>query len=328
MRGFGAALSIPSNVIDADAVRRALARMLRRGPDGEGWWHEPDAIISHRRLAILDLDTRATQPMQSACGRFVIAFNGGINNFCELRHELEARGVTLRTTSDTETVLEHFARDGAAVLARLHGMIALVIWDRHARRAFATRDPYDIKPLYCSKVPGARCQQLAPWKRTIEGAWWLRKSLRTLDLLPTLMGAELAHEALRGFDVVQQVRETPGPLSRDPHLAIGLIASSCYLRSQSLPDINRASMHHSLELRTPLVDSHLLAQMATCLSEFRRFAGKSLLSGAPSKHLTREVKRRRKTGFGIPISRWLLGSDVPLAHAWAPRVASSFTAAR
>ena len=83
MCGFIAAFSA-SPLADAP-LRAALSRMQPRGPDGEGLWHEPGAALGHRRLAILDLDPRAAQPMHSACGRYVIAFNGEIYNYRDLR---------------------------------------------------------------------------------------------------------------------------------------------------------------------------------------------------------------------------------------------------
>jgi asparagine synthase (glutamine-hydrolysing) len=92
--------------------------------------------------------------MESSCGRYVIAFNGEIYNFRELRRELEAAGEVFRTTSDTEVILALFAREGESMLPRLKGMFAFVIWDTQERRAFAARDPYGIKPMYVARVAG------------------------------------------------------------------------------------------------------------------------------------------------------------------------------
>lgn len=130
------------------AVRRMCDRMVARGPDGNGDWFEPRVILGHRRLAILDLDPRASQPMHSVCWRYVIVYNGEIYNYRDLRDALAHQGVTFRTTSDTEVILALFATEGEAMLLKLHGMFAMVIWDRLAQRAFAARDPYGIKPLY------------------------------------------------------------------------------------------------------------------------------------------------------------------------------------
>lgn len=140
---------------DVDApVRRMCARMRARGPDAEDVLVDQSAGVSlgHRRLSILDLDPRADQPMASADGRYLIVYNGEIYNFRELREQAHAEGLRFRTRSDTEVLLELFARDGEAVLARLRGMFAFVVWDRHAHRVFLARDPYGIKPLYVARA--------------------------------------------------------------------------------------------------------------------------------------------------------------------------------
>src|ERR1700681_1107584 len=103
--------------------------MLARGPDGTGvWWrHDRRCGLGHRRLSILDLSDRASQPMASADGKFVITFNGEIYNYAALRAELEATGVRFRTTSETEALLHLYAHHGAAMVHRLRGMFALAV---------------------------------------------------------------------------------------------------------------------------------------------------------------------------------------------------------
>jgi len=566
------------------ALDTALTRMHRRGPDGEGVWQGEGVLLGHRRLAILDLDARSAQPMQSACGRYVIVFNGEIYNFRDLRRQLEATGEPLRTTSDTEVLLRLFAREGEAMLPKLHGMFAFVIWDTLARRAFAARDPYGIKPLYIARIPGGvalasqvkallatglvsrepdpkglagfwmlgsvpephtcfrdiqslppghcawvesgsvrsiRCwqdigaawrepgaaapadvqacvreavresvarhlvsdvpvgvflsggidsgalaglmveagardlvgvtiaydefagshQDEAPvaarlaahygirhhirrvtreeftadlprilhamdqptidgvntwyaskavaklglkvvvsgvggdelfqgypsfrqlprlvagwrvasripgaaalagiaagvrarqtgnqrwrhapdWARTIAGAWWLRRSVHTPEELPALMGAELAQEALRDFDPVDWVQAMTGPLATDPMLAVGQIESMCYLRNQLLRDSDWASMDHSVELRTPLVDATLLNALQSALPAFSGFPNKNLLANSPSSALPHDIVHRPKTGFGIPVNRWLeeAGRSTQGQMGWMRRI--------
>ena len=129
---------------------RTREAMQARGPDGSGAWWSPDRHLGlgHRRLSIIDLSDRASQPMVSDDGRFVVVFNGEIYNYPQLRTELEKDYVHFRTTSDTEALLHLYARHGAEMVHRLRGMFAFAIWDEGQRRLFLARDPYGIKPLY------------------------------------------------------------------------------------------------------------------------------------------------------------------------------------
>lgn len=124
--------------------------MRARGPDGSGlWWSEDRRCgFGHRRLSILDLSERASQPMVSDNGGLVVVFNGEIYNYPTLRQELEAEGARFRTRSDTEVLLHLYARHGAGMVHHLRGMFAFVIWDEARRGLFLARDPYGIKPLY------------------------------------------------------------------------------------------------------------------------------------------------------------------------------------
>jgi asparagine synthase (glutamine-hydrolysing) len=124
--------------------------MSSRGPDGSGAWWSPDRRLGlgHRRLAIIDPEERAAQPMVSEDGANVITFNGEIYNFAELRAELAQRGRRLRTQSDTEVLLHLYALLGAGMVHRLRGMYAIAIWDAARGGLFLARDPYGIKPLY------------------------------------------------------------------------------------------------------------------------------------------------------------------------------------
>ena len=134
--------------VDELVLHRATDALLHRGPDDEGHYSEGPIGLGFRRLAILDLSPAGHQPMHSACGRYVIVFNGEIYNFIELRSELESYGDTFRSGSDTEVILAAFARWGAGCFARFNGMWALCIWDREDRVLTASRDRFGIKPLY------------------------------------------------------------------------------------------------------------------------------------------------------------------------------------
>jgi len=594
MCGLIALFGTPGSTFTVETLQPALTHMQRRGPDAEGIKQEPGVWLGHRRLAIQDLEVRSSQPLHSACGRFVIVFNGEIYNYRALRAELLAAGVPLRTTSDTEVILELFAQEGAALLPRLRGMFAFVIWDRLARRAFAARDPYGIKPLYwaqtadgvllasqvrallatervsrapcargqagfwllgsvpephtwyqaiqalpaghcawveeghmgtpqrwwdvaaawrdapatqpppaevrervrtalrssvaahlvadvpvgvflsggidsgalaglmveagakdlqgitiaydefagtqndeapvaatlaahygithhvrrvtreeftadlprilaamdqpsvdgintwyatkavaelglkvvvsgvggdelfqgyssfqqlprlvsawgtASRLPGAmplaraalgwqarrssnaRWHHVPDWARTMAGAWWLRRGLFAPTELPALMGPDLAAEGLRGFSPEAWVGQMSGTLAADGRLAVGQIESTTYLRNQLLRDSDWASMDHSVELRTPLVDAWLLREVQPLLGAFEQFPGKRLLAEAPTRPLPEALINRPKTGFGIPVQTWLKqmgkagGAGGP-SHAWARELAAQYS---
>ena len=547
------------------AVQQMCKRMRSRGPDASGAWASHGAVLGHQRLAIIDLDIRANQPMISGDGRHVIVFNGEIYNFRELRRGLEGQGVVFRTTSDTEVLLALFGRERERMLPKLRGMFAFAIWDSSSRELFLARDPYGIKPLYytrtkdgllfASQVKGLLASGMVPaeresaglagfylwgsvpepwtmyrgvlalpaghWLRvrgnelagpvcwhdirrhwqgesmrlppaelrervrlavtdsvrahlvadvpvsiflsggidsgvvaglaaslgaTVEGItigfpeftgrhedetpaaaaiaqhyglrhhvrsvsrnefeqdiprileamdqpsidgvntwfackaaaergykvvlsgvggdelfcgypsfqqipraallgriaaalpgmrslmrvslaalakqrsqpklagipafmgslggnYFLRKGLFLPDELPAMMGEELAREGLARLG-----GSPPGMTSsvaRDGTATVGMLESTLYLRNQLLRDSDWASMGHSLELRTPLVDTALLETLGPCVSGFARRAGKAMLAQSPEKALPGSVLHRPKTGFSIPMTEWL-----------------------
>lgn len=133
-------------VIEWSAAKTAANAIAHRGPDQQGEWRDRYAMLFHRRLSIIDL-AMGSQPMVSKDGRHVIVFNGEIYNFVELRNELQHEGVTFRTHSDTEVLLEGYSRWGAGVVTRLNGMFAFVVWDRLKTTVFGARDRLGIKPF-------------------------------------------------------------------------------------------------------------------------------------------------------------------------------------
>lgn len=122
--------------------------LAHRGPDDEGIFHEGPLGFAHRRLTILDTSSRGHQPMFSADGSVVLCYNGEVYNFLELRAELEARGHSFISRSDTEVLLHLWQEHGEGMLDKLNGMFAFAIWDRTARTLFIARDRLGIKPLY------------------------------------------------------------------------------------------------------------------------------------------------------------------------------------
>lgn len=139
---------------EAANLARAMGNALRhRGPDDRGEWLDSAAgiALAHRRLAIVDLSRAGHQPMHSADGRWVIAYNGEIYNHLHIRRQLEAQGMAppWRGHSDTETLLAAIAAWGlATTLQHAVGMFAFALWDRASRTLRLARDRFGEKPLY------------------------------------------------------------------------------------------------------------------------------------------------------------------------------------
>ena len=169
-----------------------------------------------------------------------------------------------------------------------------------------------------------RWRHLVEWSGNIEGLWWLRRSVCAPEDLVELMGPELARAAIAAFDATVWVREMAGPVPEDPKLAIAQIESMAYLRNQLLRDSDWASMDHSVELRTPLVDAYLLGQVRALLPQFAKFHNKTLLANSPGRALPSGIIKRTKTGFGIPIGRWL--QDHPGSRSWPKELVAAYEA--
>jgi asparagine synthase (glutamine-hydrolysing) len=131
---------------------QSITRTIQhRGPDAEGLYFEEagkfNVGLGHRRLSIIDLSDAASQPMYSHCGRYVMIYNGELYNFNEIKKE-KLSGYTWRSTSDTEVMLECYARYGSDCFQWFNGMFALAIWDIQGKKLILARDHVGIKPLY------------------------------------------------------------------------------------------------------------------------------------------------------------------------------------
>ena len=139
----------------AEALRSTVLRMAdtlrHRGPDDRGAWVDAAAgvALGHRRLSILDLTAEGAQPMLSSCGRYVLAYNGEVYDFREVKRDLESAGRTFRGHSDTEVLVEAIGEWGVdEALQRVNGMFAFAVWDRKESKLTLVRDRLGKKPLY------------------------------------------------------------------------------------------------------------------------------------------------------------------------------------
>ena len=131
------------------ALNQMLNAIRQRGPDSDGAWFEPhhQIAIGQKRLAIVDLSAAGAQPMQSACGRYVISCNGEIYNHLKLRAQLP--DVAWRGHSDTEVLMETISAVGVlAAIEKCIGMFAFALWDKQTHTLTLCRDRFGEKPLY------------------------------------------------------------------------------------------------------------------------------------------------------------------------------------
>lgn len=131
-------------------VGRALKAMAHRGPDGQTVreWKDPACALGHRLLAIQGNPQDCVQPMSYGGDRYWLTFNGEVYNFIELRQELESKGYSFKTGTDSEVVLASFIEWDTEAFKKWNGMWALAIYDREKKRLVISRDRFGVKPLY------------------------------------------------------------------------------------------------------------------------------------------------------------------------------------
>lgn len=205
----------PAGGFDAQDARSRLeagaALLAHRGPDASGvtLWPGQGVGFAHRRLAILDLDPRANQPMASSDGTILLAFNGEIYNFRELREQLKER-VAFRTESDSEVLIEGYRVWGMeGLLSRAAGMFAFGLYDATFKRLFLVRDRAGKKPLFYSQ-----------WGGGLQFASEIRGLLR---LSP--MAKEPDPEGLDAY-LALKFAPSPGTLYK----GVSKLAPGCYLQ--------------------------------------------------------------------------------------------------
>jgi len=161
----------------------ALTSLAHRGPDGKGQYQTGNLWFGHRRLAIIDPDPRSSQPMISASGKSVLVFNGEIYNYRKLMAGLTARGITFRTTSDTEVILEGIEAEGPEFIARLDGIFAFVWMNMETQEVVISRDQAGKNPLY----------------GTLTGGFALASEIRTLKKLKPESHFPLSDSGLQSY---------------------------------------------------------------------------------------------------------------------------------
>ena len=127
-------------------AEKALQNIKHRGPDDQGIWCQPPCIIGHRRLSIIDIET-SKQPMSDNSSRYILAYNGEIYNYKELRKNLKNKWL-FRTNGDTEVLLAGLIIYGDSFLEKMEGMWAFAFWNEIEKQLFLARDRMGKKPLF------------------------------------------------------------------------------------------------------------------------------------------------------------------------------------
>ncbi|HHX77381.1 MAG TPA: asparagine synthase (glutamine-hydrolyzing) [Firmicutes bacterium] len=192
---------IANKARDRDTRARLLKKMLalisHRGPDQQGNYLDEKASIGFRRLKVIDPVT-GNQPLKNEDGSLVLALDGKIYNFRELKSELEKKGHRFHSQSDGEAILHLYEEEGISCLENLRGMFAFILWDKAAEAIFAARDRFGIKPFYyCFK----------------NGTFAFASEAKVLLELPGISG-EIREESLSHYFTFQYVPE-PATMFKD-----------------------------------------------------------------------------------------------------------------
>lgn len=144
-----AGFSLKEKSIKKEIILNLMNRKLtHRGPDGEGFFHNDDISMSHKRLAIIDLNIRSNQPFVDKNNECVLVFNGEIYNYIELKKILIEDGYKFNTTGDTEVLLNSYLKWGTDLFKKIKGMFAFAIYDKKRKKIICGRDHFGQKPFF------------------------------------------------------------------------------------------------------------------------------------------------------------------------------------
>jgi len=146
-----------SKTVDKSVLEKARDTLAHRGPDGVGLYISPRKKLGfgHRRLAIIDLSDAGKQPMTNEDGSIWVTYNGEIYNFQTIKGDLEKRGHTFRSHTDTEVITHAYEEYGPECVKKFNGMFAFALWDEKNNTLFAARDHVGIKPFFYTTKDGS-----------------------------------------------------------------------------------------------------------------------------------------------------------------------------
>lgn len=226
-------------------TEQALVALSHRGPDDHGLWQDGNVVVGHRRLSIIDLSA-SRQPMTDVSGRYVLAYNGEVYNYRELRQQLAGRW-QFRTNGDTEVVLAGFITQGVQFASRMEGMWAVALWDKESRELLLSRDRMGKKPLYYDRSAGnMACASELPALQQLVRQKWQEDLDSTSDYLrygyylPGCTAYRGVHEVLPGHNVTWNAQ--------------GRFEQSSFW-SLPVPEISHSRNTVRTKLRTALIDA-------------------------------------------------------------------------
>jgi asparagine synthase (glutamine-hydrolysing) len=153
MCGISGIIDYKRNENSRGNIESMLRSISYRGPDESGVYLSHLAALGNVRLSIIDL-AGGQQPLSDLSGRFWIVFNGEIFNYKELREELENKGYSFHTKSDTEVLVQLYAAYGTRCLSLLNGQFSFAIWDKQKEEVFVARDRVGIRPFFYNLKDG------------------------------------------------------------------------------------------------------------------------------------------------------------------------------
>ena len=133
---------------DKKLIKSMIAIQKHRGPDQDNLYTDRNSSLGHVRLSIIDLSDKGKQPMSNENNDIWITFNGEIYNFKKIKEDLEKRGHTFNSDTDTEVIVHAYEEYGEACVNKFNGMFAFAIYDSNKKSFFLARDKAGIKPLY------------------------------------------------------------------------------------------------------------------------------------------------------------------------------------
>jgi asparagine synthase (glutamine-hydrolysing) len=187
------------NHLDNDTFFESLQKLKHRGPDHTGISVFKNVMLGHTRLSIIDIDIRSNQPFETE--RFVMAYNGEIYNFIELRDRLKQSGFTFITTGDTEVVIKAFEAWGVSCFNMFNGDWAICIYDKIEEKLYTSRDRFGQKSLFYYQTDEfiCFCSEVAP----------IAKIFKLQPDLDSIAEFILEGDSLRGRTFFESVKEFP-----------------------------------------------------------------------------------------------------------------------